>query len=223
MLKVFRESPTEYSVFLCINDSFNEDELDLLEEWLIQNNNFKQGKTSWDTKIPRDQIWYQKEKKYFCKEWTKKFPRWESEDYEEILIKIQTRIQNLIKILPIYYPGVKLPQLNSCLINKYIDNRCSIKPHKDTYLSFGDNPTILGLSIGGTRKIKIKRVIYDPNNKDSINLDYKNQDLNLDLTLNHGSIFIMAGGANKYFCHEIEKTNKHADERHSLTFREYIK
>ena len=59
-----------------------------------------------------------------------------------------------------------------------------VKPHRDTDLTFGKNPTILGLSIGETRKIRLKRLLYDSNNLlDIFPLLEPNSNTSLDLSI----------------------------------------
>ena len=41
-----------------------------------------------------------------------------------------------------------MPDINSCLVNRYRSGADSIKPHRDSLDSFGPTPTIIGLSIG---------------------------------------------------------------------------
>ena len=54
--------------------------------------------------------------------------------------------------------GINNPIINSCLINKYRNSKDYISPHRDTNISFGEYPTIAGLSIGSEREI----VLMDP-------------------------------------------------------------
>ena len=54
----------------------------------------------------------------------------------------------------------------------------------------------------------------------SIKTDINNKQ-EIRIKLKHGSMFIMAGAIQKYFSHEIPKTDS-KDTRYSLTFREYI-
>jgi len=208
MLDIIQEGKDEYSIIMYIENVFNTTELIDLENWLKMNKHFNN-----DTGVKRKQIWYQRDGYYFCKNWIKRFPRWESKKYDPILNNYELKIQSLIHNLKeLKYPNVYIPKINSCLINKYVDNNEFIKAHQDTPLSFGIYPTIIGLSIGDMRTLRLKRVLY---NKD-------NQYLNKDIDLNHGSIFILAGSTNKYFTHEIEKTSQPKNIRYSLTFREYI-
>ena len=71
-------------------------------------------------------------------------------------------MQTIINSLNLNYIRVTVPIINSCLINKYRDNNDSIKPHRDSLSSFGNNLTIVGLSIGSSRILRLKRIIYLP-------------------------------------------------------------
>ena len=115
--------------------------------------------------------------------------------------------------LELTYPCVQIPTINSCLVNKYSDENDFISPHQDTPLSFGKYPTIIGLSVGDSRTLKLKRIV---------NSKTKPTNNHIMIELNHGSIFILAGSTNHYFTHEIEKTKERKQTRYSLTFREYI-
>ena len=97
--------------------------------------------------------------------------------------------------------------INSCLINKYKDGNDIISPHKDNSYSFGEYPKILIFSVGSDRDIKLTSDI------DKSSIIFK---------LKPNSLFIMSGGSQKYFTHEILKSNT-KNIRYSLTFREYIK
>ena len=78
--------------------------------------------------------------------------------------------------------------------------------NQDTKLTFGEYPTIIGLSIGNKRNILFRKI----QNKEIFNFE-----------LESGSLFIMAGSSQKYYTHEIPK-NDSKEHRYSLTFRETI-
>ena len=171
-----------------------------------QNKKFKDGYSIEGKEIPRKQIWYHKNKKYFCDKWKYRYDRWESDEYDNLLNYVQDYIQIEINTLLEDWEDIKIPKINSCLINKYRDGNDSIKPHSESEISFGECPTIVNLSIGETRELKIKKKGY----KDKFSINLKNN-----------SILIMAGGSQKYFTHEIPKDYSN-NERYSLTFREHI-
>lgn len=217
MITIIPENDNEYSIIIYLENIITNQELEILEKWLKTNKQLNE-----EMGIKRKQIWFQRDGYYFCKDWIKRFPRWESKQYDDILDKIELKIQDFINNNEnLNYPNVSIPKINSCLINKYSDNNDFIKPHRDTPLSFGLYPTIIGLSIGEIRTLNLKRVLYNENNV-MLKQDKSKQYLNQNIDLKHGSIFILAGSANKYFSHEIQKTDKPKKVRYSLTFREYI-
>ena len=115
-------------------------------------------------------------------------------------------------------------RFNSCLINKYRDTKDSIRHHRDTPTSFGEYPTICGLSVGAERTIEFRRVLYDVTNPSKLKEDHDNSKDNFSITLESGSLLIMAGSSQKYFSHAVPpKPNPiHEGTRYSMTFREYL-
>lgn len=164
--------------------------------------------------ICRYQKWYQIKNKYFCNNWNKRYDRWRSFNYDNIILQIQNKIQKLLYDLNL------ITNLNSCLINKYTDGNNYISNHRDSILSFGEYPTICILSIGEPRMIKFNRIIHNNENKKSIKID-KNTNNHFDFFLKSGSIFIMSGSSQKYYVHEIPKSDS-TNIRYSFTFRNYI-
>ena len=51
--------------------------------------------------------------------------------------------------------------------------------------------------------------------------DKKNQSMNFDINLEHGSLLVMGGTTQKYFAHGIDKDPKCKEKRFSITFREH--
>ena len=221
MFKIIPEVNGENSIFIYIPNVFSKDKLKTIKHWLDKKE-YRRGVTSWNKEILREQLWYQMKHRYFCKDWKGRYSRWESNDYDNYLIELQNSIQTIINCLNLNYMRVAVPTINSCLINKYRDNSDSIKPHRDSLSSFGTNPTIVGLSVGSSRILQLKRIIYDDSNINEIKPDRSKQHLNLDIELENGSLFIMAGASQKYFSHEIKKTDHPCDTRYSLTFREHL-
>jgi alkylated DNA repair dioxygenase AlkB len=153
---------------------------------------------------PREQLWFQENGKYFAENWHKKYNRWESEIYPEFLKKFQDKIQTHLKTID--NPLITTPNINSCLINKYYNGSNSIKAHRDNQFSFGKYPTIIGISIGASRYIKLQR------------LDNKQEH---SFLLENGSMYIMAGSLQEKYLHSIPKCECN-DIRYSLTFREHL-
>ena len=207
------EEENDKNTFVCYLPNFLK-ENDCLNklEWLSKMNDFIPSK-SYNGNISRYQKWYHEDNKYFCNKWDKKHDKWKSFNYDDELKKIQKIVQEKINNLNLEDYGFEIPKINSCLINKYRTGNDYIAPHCDTNLSFGEYPTIIGLSLGSPRNLIFKRMKkYSKNNC---------KDESLQLRLESGSLFIMGGSSQKYYTHEIpiEETD---DTRFSLTFREFI-
>jgi len=221
-MKIIHEINGENSLFYYQNNFLNKEEYLTLKNWL-EEKEFTSGHCVSGKEIPREQLWFQEQGEYFCKKWHNHYDRWKSNLYENELLSIQDKINKFaqnIKVNIFNDSLVQIPNINSCLINKYRDGKDSIKSHRDTSHSFGIYPTIIGLSIGSERNMLIKKINYDPDNINSLKHD-SNTEFNMDITLEDNSLFIMAGASQKYFTHEIPKSDT-KDVRYSLTFREFI-
>ena len=185
----------ELSEFIYYKDFFNVNYYNYIYNW-VNNLQFIKGYKNSGNKIDREQIWYDNNNNYFCKIWKTRQNRWKPHKYDDILQEIQN---NIIKKLDV--------NIDTCLINKYNTGQDIISPHKDSIYSFGEYPTIVIYSIGCTRELKI-------------NSDITKKSFIVKLEPN--SIFIMKGASQKYFTHEIIKSDE-KKTRFSLTFRKYIK
>ena len=144
--------------------------------WL-KGKDYRKALTHWNNSSIREQLWIQEDKKYFCDAWSKKYHRWESAEYDDVLRQLQSEIQMNLEDLDIFNEHIKKPNINSVLINRY-------RSEEDTI-----------------------------NDK---------TDMNFDIELENGSLFIMAGASQKHFSHEIPKGSRKCNERFSLTFREVV-
>lgn len=218
-----------HTVFIYIPNYLTKEESIEYQKWLNEMEDFKDNMNYNKTKLIRQQKWYQMKNEYFCPKWEKRYDRWKSHTYTKTLLELQDKIQKLINnIVKNLFLTKKIsiqnPKLNSCLFNKYRDGNDRIRAHRDTNKSFGDKPTIVGLSLGGEREIKFVRIMNTLNDK-NIHIykkDKENKHLNFKQTLEDGSIFIMAGCSQKYFTHEIPQSSS-KDRRYSATFREWQK
>ena len=174
--------------------------------------------------IPRKQLWFQKDGHYFCDSWKQRYDRWTAAKiYPDILDKIARQIKEnkeLVKTLESHDIDLTKMDINSCLINMYRDGSDSIRAHRDTYLSFGQLPIIIGISLGDSRILRVRR-LHNPDSFKSLKVQ-KNSDENIDFLLEHNSLFIMAGYSQVFFSHEIPKM-ENKQSRYSLTFREFTK
>ena len=194
-----KELDGNYSIFKYFPNFLSQNEINQLKEnlSLLQ---FKTGE------CPRKQLWFQKDGNYFAPHWHHRYDRWKSEKYPVFLEKFQEKIQKAIVSIRNKYPNITIPNINSCLINKYYNGTNSIKAHRDNEKSFGKYPTIIGISIGASRNIKLQR------------LDNKKEIL---FSLENGSLYIMAGSLQEKYLHSIPKCICN-DIRYSLTFREHL-
>lgn len=167
-----------------------------------------------NTKVIRQQKWYQTEGHYFCPVWESRYDRWKSFEYNFQLIKIQQKVQEYLN-----KNGIKAT-INSCLINKYRNGQDRINAHKDTYKSFGQKPVIVVVSVGDIREIVFKRVHNEQ--KPKCKTDKTRQNLNYSKNLEEGSLFIMSGCSQMFYTHEVPESDS-KNVRYSLTFREFKK
>ena len=216
------------TVFIYIQNFLKKEESKMYQNWLNKMEDFKDNMNYNKTQLIRQQKWYQMENEYFCPKWERRYDRWKSHEYDDILIQLQEKIQNYInKIVKNLFltknVSIQNPKINSCLFNKYKTGKDRIRAHRDTEKSFGEKPTIIGLSLGGEREIKFVRIMNTLNDK-NIHIykkDKENKHLNFKQKLEDGSLFIMAGCSQKYFTHEIPQCNS-KDQRYSATFREWM-
>jgi alkylated DNA repair dioxygenase AlkB len=172
--------------------------------------------------IIRKQKWFQKDRRYFCEEWKDRFDRWRAFSYTPKLTSFQEMIINRLKELQLEQIGITIPNINSCLVNMYKDGSNRIRHHRDADKAFGKDPTIIGISLGATRVIEFKRVVYNGCNKQLSKKDKETQYMNFNMKLESGSLFIMAGSSQKYWTHGISPNLDILDTRYSITMREQI-
>jgi alkylated DNA repair dioxygenase AlkB len=218
-LKVISEEKYQNSVFCYMPNVISQEYQVELLKWLDGIKDLQDVQARSGSKRSRLQKWIQADQSYFCKSWNTRYERWTSFKYDNTLIEMQNMVQKKVTDFEKY--NIKTPKINSCLINKYRDGNDFIKAHQDTKLSFGKEPTIIGISLGSSRKICFKRVIYNPTSNYTPKLDRENQDKNFEYTLESGSMFIMAGSSQRYYTHEIPKCDV-SGVRYSLTFREFL-
>lgn len=199
------EENGDVSEFLIFNNILDEEDYLNLKYWL-ETREYHIGDYKNKDRFNRSQLWYQKDNKYFCPEWRSRYKRWESNDYDELLLDIQNKVINKINKLS-GKTIMEIEDCNSCLVNYYKDGGDFIPQHKDTRISFGEEPTIIGLSIGESRKLKIVK----DNNESSFEID-----------MCDNSVFVMSGCSQKYFTHGIDRDESKINPRWSMTFRKFI-
>lgn len=95
-------------------------------------------------------------------------------------------------------------RFNSVLGNLYRDGRDSMGWHADKEKELGTNPVIASVSLGATRRFRLRHV---------------RRGISLDLDLHNGSLLIMAGSLQHHWRHCLPKTAGECAERINLTFR----
>lgn len=165
-----------------------------LSKWLCTLE-YSSGYRSNGLPIDRQQVWFHVDGAYFDTNWHHRYDRWKSHNYEDadILKRVQALVQSRLPIET---------KINSCLINKYKDGTCFIPKHKDSLRKFGPAPTIIGLSVGQKRTLRVTDV------DGSV----------MDRELADNSLFIMTGQA---VDHEILPDSSQGC-RYSLTFRNHL-
>ena len=191
-----------------------------MKRWLADNPNYQEGDKSEPMTIPRTQIWYQRDGQYFCPRWKGVFQRWCSVKYDSTLERLQSIVQKYtdktVEKWNSCHPKesrIQMPDINSCLVNRYRSGADSIKPHRDSLDSFGQTPTIIGLSIGSARTL----CLQPTKSVSSLPL--------LEFKLTDNTLFMMAGQSQIDYLHSIPKVknteSREIGERFSLTFREW--
>jgi len=95
-----------------------------------------------------------------------------------------------------------------CLANLYRDGKDSMGLHADDEKELGRNPVIASVSLGETRKFRLKHK-FDKN-------------LKLDIDLEPGSLLIMQGSTQHFWKHELPKTATIKRPRINLTYRRIL-
>ena len=175
----------EKSIFYYKSNVLDNSSLNNMKKWL-ETHDYCNGYCVSGKEIPRQQLWFQKNNQYFCNEWKSRYQRWQSQsEYPEIL---ETTSNSLLKQIShkLSEHNISLPNINSCLINKYRDGNDSIRAHRDTHLSFGYTPVIIGLSIGASRILRVRK-LHNPEAFKSLKV-HRESDENIDFILEDNSI-----------------------------------
>lgn len=119
-----------------------------------------------------------------------------AEPWPEFLLDIRNRIQEL--------SGFKF---NFAVGNRYMDGKDSIGWHSDNFPQIGKRPPVASLSLGSTRRFKLKHI----ESGDTVDYD-----------LESGSLLIMLPGCQEEWLHAVPKTSRPVGERINWTFRPHI-
>jgi alkylated DNA repair dioxygenase AlkB len=115
--------------------------------------------------------------------------------WTETLIEIKTRIE-----------GVSPIAFNSVLMNLYRDGRDAVGWHSDDEPELGRDPVIGSVSFGGTRTFRLR-----PKSKRA--------GPGVELELTHGSYLLMQGSTQRFYKHQVPRTEAVVEPRINLTFR----
>lgn len=99
-------------------------------------------------------------------------------------------------------------EFNSCLANRYVDGLDSVSWHSDDEAIFGEDPVIVSVSFGATRRFLLKEVATG---------------LLSDVPLANGDVLVMRAGCQRSHKHSIPKQPSVKRERVSLTFRKVLR
>jgi alkylated DNA repair dioxygenase AlkB len=102
-------------------------------------------------------------------------------------------------------------RFNSVLANRYRDGADSMGWHSDDEPELGQQPVIASLSLGATRRFRLRRRL--PRGTRAMPSD------TLDLRLTHGSLLCMAGATQHLYQHDLPKSAAVIAPRINLTFR----
>lgn len=240
-----KDSDDEYSLMIYIPNILDKQELDMCSYWLEQKNRkglFKTANEVTYNIFNRKQLWFQEDGEYFCKKWKNRYERWESNSYDSYIYGLQHTISKKLKSIftdKTKVESLKLPfnmesmkqnpfidtefDFNSVLVNLYENGFESIRPHRDCIDSFGMYPSIAGLSIGATRVLRLQKIQFNDKNIHSLKPETRKHlsGISMDIPLENNSLFIMMGGSQKYYTHEILKDSSVTCKRYSLTFRKW--
>lgn len=98
-------------------------------------------------------------------------------------------------------------RLNFAVGNRYLTGRDSIGWHSDDFPVIGHRPPIASLSLGGTRRFKLK---------------HKATGATFDYELENGSLLLMRPGCQEDWLHAVPKTTRPVGERINWTFRPHV-
>ncbi|MBN3909079.1 MAG: alpha-ketoglutarate-dependent dioxygenase AlkB [Nostoc sp. NMS1] len=120
----------------------------------------------------------------------------EAAPWPDFLLEARSRIQAL--------SGYKF---NFVVGNRYRTGKDSIGWHSDNFPTIGKRPAIASLSLGSTRKFKLR---------------HKDSGETVDYQLESGSLLIMLPGCQEDWVHAVPKTARPVDERINWTFRPHL-
>ena len=125
------------------------------------------------------------------------------DDKTDIVCRVIKNIKKFVEA----YTG---KEFNFCLINRYANGNDGIGNHHDKDKDLGENPCIVGVSLGAVRDVHFSVDGFIP----------KKLPESFNLQLDHGSLFVMFHPTNTHWKHSIPKRAHVKMPRISLTFRQ---
>ena len=119
-----------------------------------------------------------------------------AEPWPDFLLDLRNRIQAISGFL-----------FNFAVGNRYLTGKDSIGWHSDDFPQIGKRPPIASLSLGSTRRFKLK---------------HKATGKIVDYDLESGTLLIMLPGCQDDWLHAVPKTAKEVGKRINWTFRPHI-
>lgn len=120
----------------------------------------------------------------------------EAESWPDFLAEVRDRIETSSSF-----------HFNFVVGNRYRTGKDSIGWHSDDLPQIGERPAIASLSLGGTRKFKLR---------------HKESGETFDYELESGTLLIMLPGCQESWVHAVPKTARPVGERINWTFRPHI-
>lgn len=113
-------------------------------------------------------------------------------------------------------------RFNFALLNRYEHGACYMGWHSDDEAALGDAPTIASLSLGATRRFRVRpkrRPAANSSVASQAAIERQHNRTSEALDLVDGSLLLMRGASQKDFEHCLTKTKRVVDVRINLTFR----
>ena len=98
-------------------------------------------------------------------------------------------------------------RFNSCLANLYPTGQQGVSWHSDAEPELGPTPTIASVSFGAARRFVLR---------------HRQQPLDVDLLLRHGSLIVMCAQSQARWKHQLPKMARVHSPRVNLTFRQML-
>ena len=215
MEQLLQEPDDSYSLVSYYPKAISSHLLQKMKTYCANTPDYQGGTTNFGTDVPRLQKWYQEDLGYFSDRWRQRHARWEAFPYDSVLHEIQNEIKQLTDKYLHQYPQFQTKPFNSCLLNYYLNETNSIRAHSDDEPTFGHHPTVAITSVGTTRDIVFQRKV--PGSAGRPDKRYTP----FRISLEEGSLLLMAGSTQTYYLHEIPKETVPCGPRHSMTFRHY--